>query len=98
MNPNTYRAPWLSDWLREMGEGGRPWQSGLADPEEWLCALGWDARVREPSDLAIARRRWVPRTPPRTVPKVMRTWLVVAGRREAPAARETATTTRKESR
>ncbi|WP_431912646.1 class I SAM-dependent methyltransferase [Micromonospora carbonacea] len=98
VNPDTYRAPWLKDWLREMGEGGRPWQSGLAEPEAWLSALGWDARVHEPSDLAIARRRWVPRTPPRDVPGVMRTWLVVAGRRPAPATRETATatTTRKE--
>jgi hypothetical protein len=81
-----------------MGEGGRPWQSGVAEPEQWLSGLGWDARVHEPSHLPIARRRWVPRTPPRDVPGVMRTWLVTADRRAIPAAREADTTTRKESR
>ncbi|MET7640234.1 SAM-dependent methyltransferase [Streptomyces sp. NPDC005438] len=78
VNDDLYRAPWMRDWLRQMREEGRPWLSGVADPEAWLARSGWRALVREPCDLAAAAGRSVPRTPPREVPGAARTWLISA--------------------
>ena len=80
VNTDLYRAPWMRSWLADMREQGHPWQSGVADPEQWLTGHGWHATVREPSDLPIAGGRLVPRTPPRQVPGAARTWLVTAHR------------------
>jgi methyltransferase (TIGR00027 family) len=80
VNTDLYRAPWMQEWLRTMREEGRPWRSGLADPETWLAGRGWHAVVREPCDLPEAEGRLVPRTPPRGVPGAARTWLITADR------------------
>ncbi|MCH0541425.1 SAM-dependent methyltransferase [Streptomyces sp. MUM 203J] len=78
VNTDLYRAPWMRGWLRQMRDEGRPWQSGVADPEAWLAARGWHAVVCEPGDLPEAAGRLVPRTPPRGTPGAARTWLISA--------------------
>ncbi|WP_269857901.1 SAM-dependent methyltransferase [Streptomyces sp. RPT161] len=78
VNTDTYRAPWMQDWLAEMRAAGRPWQSGVAEPEQWLAGHRWDATVVEPSDVDGAVGRRVPRTPARDVRGVARTWLITA--------------------
>ncbi|MFI0905852.1 SAM-dependent methyltransferase [Streptomyces sioyaensis] len=78
VNTDLYRAPWMQEWLRTMRDEGRPWLSGVADPEAWLADRGWHAVVREPCDLAEAAGRLVPRTPPRGTPGAARTWLISA--------------------
>ncbi|MFE7410342.1 class I SAM-dependent methyltransferase [Streptomyces laurentii] len=78
VNTDLYRAPWMRDWLRQMRDAGRPWRSGVAEPEAWLAGRGWRAEVREPCDLDEAAGRVVPRTPPRGTPGAARTWLVAA--------------------
>ncbi|MFD9207459.1 SAM-dependent methyltransferase [Streptomyces sioyaensis] len=78
VNTDLYRAPWMQEWLRTMRDEGRPWLSGVADPETWLGGRGWHAVVREPGELAEAAGRLVPRTPPRTTPGAARTWLISA--------------------
>ncbi|GAA2291967.1 SAM-dependent methyltransferase [Streptomyces hawaiiensis] len=86
VNTDLYHAPWMREWLRQMRDEGRPWQSGVADPETWLAERGWQAVVSEPCDLAEATGRLVPRTPPRGVPGAARTWLVRADLVNATAA------------
>ncbi|MDF3292236.1 SAM-dependent methyltransferase [Streptomyces silvisoli] len=78
VNTDTYRAPWMQDWLAQMRAEGRAWQSGVAEPEQWLAGHRWEATVVEPSDLDIAVGRRIPRTPARDVPGVARTWLITA--------------------
>ncbi len=78
VNTDLYRAPWMRQWLADMREQGRPWRSGVAEPERWLAGHGWAATVREPSELPVSAGRLVPRTPPRDVPGAARTWLVTA--------------------
>ncbi|MBN0043321.1 SAM-dependent methyltransferase [Streptomyces actuosus] len=78
VNTDLYRAPWMREWLRSLRDEGRPWLSGVADPETWLAGHGWRAVVREPCDLPEAAGRRVPRTPPRDVPGAARTWLITA--------------------
>ncbi len=78
VNTDTYRAPWMQEWLAQMRAEGRAWQSGVAEPEQWLAGYRWEATVVEPSDLDIAVGRRVPRTPAREVPGVARTWLITA--------------------
>jgi methyltransferase (TIGR00027 family) len=85
VNTDTYRAPWMRDWLATMRAEGRPWQSGVAEPEQWLAGHGWRATVAEPSDVDSSVGRRVPRTPARSVPGVARTWLVTAELGAAPA-------------
>lgn len=82
VNTDTYRAPWMQQWLSEMREQGRAWQSGVAEPECWLIGHGWRAVVTEPAGVPGAAGRRVPRTPPRDVVGVARTWLVTADRDE----------------
>lgn len=78
VNTDTYRAPWMRDWLDEMRAKGRAWQSGVAEPEQWLAGHNWRASVVEPAELPSADGRRVPRTPAREVPGVARTWLITA--------------------
>jgi methyltransferase (TIGR00027 family) len=78
VNTDTYRAPWMQDWLAGMRAEGRAWQSGVAEPEQWLAGHHWKATVVEPCDVPSAEGRRVPRTPERAVPGVARTWLVTA--------------------
>ncbi|GAA3653820.1 SAM-dependent methyltransferase [Streptomyces chitinivorans] len=78
VNTDLYRAPWMQQWLRTMRDEGRPWLSGVADPETWLARRGWRAAVHEPCHLPEAEGRLVPRTPPRDVPGAARTWLIRA--------------------
>ncbi|PYC80210.1 SAM-dependent methyltransferase [Streptomyces tateyamensis] len=78
VNTDTYQVPWMQDWLAGMRAEGRPWQSGVAEPEPWLAGHGWAADVVEPGELPSAAGRRVPRTPAREVPGVARTWLVTA--------------------
>jgi methyltransferase (TIGR00027 family) len=80
VNTDTYQAPWMRHWLAEMRAKGRAWQSGVAEPEQWLAAHGWQASVVEPAQLPIAEGRRVPRTPAREISGVARTWLITAAR------------------
>lgn len=80
VNTDLYQAPWMQEWLADMRRQGRPWQSGVAEPEKWLARHGWLATVTEPSDVEGATGRRVPKTPGRDVPGAARTWLVTADR------------------
>ncbi|MFG3435601.1 SAM-dependent methyltransferase [Nonomuraea sp. NPDC047897] len=82
VNNDTYRAPWMQDWLAQMRTEGRAWKSGVAEPERWLAGHGWRAEVTEPVGVPGATGRQVPQTPSRDVPGVARTWLVTAHRTE----------------
>ncbi|WP_433687803.1 SAM-dependent methyltransferase [Micromonospora carbonacea] len=80
VNTDLYRAPWMRQWLADMRREGRPWQSGVDDPEAWLARHGFRPQVREPADLPEATGRRVPKTPPRPTPGAARTWLITAER------------------
>ncbi|WBB77311.1 SAM-dependent methyltransferase [Micromonospora sp. WMMD882] len=80
VNTDLYRAPWMQQWLADMRREGRPWQSGVDEPEAWLARHGFRSQVREPADLPEATGRRVPKTPPRPTPGAARTWLITAER------------------
>ncbi|GAT69292.1 methyltransferase [Planomonospora sphaerica] len=86
VNTDLYHAPWMQDWLQKMRDEGRPWRSGVNDPESWLAGWGWRAAVFEPCDLPESAGRMIPRTPPRGTPGAARTWLVSADLLDTPTA------------
>lgn len=47
--------------LAEFARNGAEWQSGVDDPVAWLAGHGWAAEVVEPTDVARALGRDVPR-------------------------------------
>jgi methyltransferase (TIGR00027 family) len=71
-------SPFLANRLAFMAKMGAPWCFGVDEPEPFFAALGWQATVTEPGD--VAPPRWpLPRVP-RQVPGVPRSFLVEARR------------------
>ncbi|MBT2443666.1 SAM-dependent methyltransferase [Streptomyces sp. ISL-36] len=68
--------PLSRPFLNALREDGNPWLFGTEEPEALLAACGWDVReVKQPGEDGADFDRWPYPVPPRSVPRVPRSFL-----------------------
>ena len=80
MNPEVLTSPFMATYLKRLTELGCPWKFGVADPEGFLAAKGWQASVVIPGEPEANYGRWVMPAVPRAIPGLPRTFLIRATR------------------
>ncbi|HVQ12429.1 MAG TPA: SAM-dependent methyltransferase, partial [Vicinamibacterales bacterium] len=79
-NPEVLTSPFLATYLNKLTELGSPWKFGVADPEAYLAAKGWQGSVVFPGEPEASYGRWVMPVVPRAIPGLPRTFLIRATR------------------
>jgi methyltransferase (TIGR00027 family) len=77
-NTEMLTSPQTHSWIELLAREGAAWISSLDEPEAFLAARGWRARVVEPGEDGAHFGRWPFPVIPRSEPGVPRTFFVTA--------------------
>ncbi|MFC6066538.1 class I SAM-dependent methyltransferase [Streptomyces ochraceiscleroticus] len=76
--------PLSRPFLKALADDGNPWLFGTEEPEQLLLDSGWSPReVKQPGDEGADFGRWPYTVPPRSVPRVPRSFLFTCDLRSA---------------
>ena len=78
VNTEMLTSPFVAAYIARLRELGCPWKFGVADPEGFVAAYGWEGTVVTPGEPDANYGRWTYAAIPRTVPGVPRAFLVRA--------------------
>ena len=79
-NPEVLTSPFMATYLRRLTELGSPWKFGMAEPEAYFAAKGWQANAVFPGEPEANYGRWVMPVVPRAIAGMPRTFLIRATR------------------
>jgi hypothetical protein len=70
----------MTAYLRRLTELGSPWKFGVAEPEAYFAAKGWQANAVFPGEPEANYGRWIMPVVPRAIGGIPRTFLIRATR------------------
>jgi methyltransferase (TIGR00027 family) len=78
VNSLTLSSPMTKPWVEMQAQSGAPWIGTMDDPQGFLAALQWNAKLISPGDPEANFGRWPYPAIPATMPGMPHLWFVTA--------------------